>query len=280
MRMKGMSRKNGWGCSWVFGMLLVMHLDADPAWWAARHVTTTVAPADYAAATAGQLKWMATAAAEELQSNLPGGAGSNVWGLVAGFSVSGNTEPVNLGQLKRVAEAFYERLIAEGVVTGVPWTPATDDDADFAMANIGQLKRVFDFDLTADADADGLADWWEWIVIRTGATNGFSGLADVNPDDDFDGDGFANAYEYEHGMSPIVPDTHGGSDDDIDGDGLPDDWEMQQFGSLDWSGGDDPDGDGWGNLAEYQRGGVPLTAWRVDTGGILGLTVKTPLRIR
>ncbi len=44
---------------------------------------------------------------------------------------------------------------------------------------------------------------------------------------------------------------------DSDGDGLPDWWELFYFGTLDWGPNDDPDGDGYGNFAEYGDGTDP-----------------------
>ena len=45
---------------------------------------------------------------------------------------------------------------------------------------------------------------------------------------------------------------------DSDHDGLPDDWELFYFGNLDHNAATDADGDGMGNLAEYQGGTHPL----------------------
>jgi hypothetical protein len=47
---------------------------------------------------------------------------------------------------------------------------------------------------------------------------------------------------------------------DADGDGLPDAWEMTYFGTLAYGAGDDPDGDGYTNLQEYQTGTNPNSA--------------------
>jgi hypothetical protein len=47
---------------------------------------------------------------------------------------------------------------------------------------------------------------------------------------------------------------------DTDGDGLPDSWEMQYFGNLAQGPNDDPDGDGFTNLQEYQAGTNPTNA--------------------
>ncbi len=45
---------------------------------------------------------------------------------------------------------------------------------------------------------------------------------------------------------------------DADGDGLPDSWETTYFPTIaTWGAGDDPDGDGPGNLEEYLAGTVP-----------------------
>ena len=133
-----------------------------PPWWLTRNVIGTNATAnDYAPVMAGQLKWMAAKAYEELQTNLPGGAGTGVAALVSSFTTSNNYVPINLGQLKYVAEPFYVRLIAEDFAGACPWTAATTDDADFAMANLGQLKTAFNFDIAYDSDNDSIPDWWE-----------------------------------------------------------------------------------------------------------------------
>jgi len=44
---------------------------------------------------------------------------------------------------------------------------------------------------------------------------------------------------------------------DSDHDGLDDDWEGTYFSTLEMGGGDDPDGDGANNLAEFQAGTDP-----------------------
>lgn len=49
-------------------------------------------------------------------------------------------------------------------------------------------------------------------------------------------------------------------DEDSDGDGLPDWWEMQYFGGLQYGANDDPDGDGYTNLEEFNAGTDPTDA--------------------
>ena len=52
---------------------------------------------------------------------------------------------------------------------------------------------------------------------------------------------------------------------DTDGDNLPDDWEMQQFGTLGQAGDADPEGDGLVNLLEFQQAANPTIADYVPT---------------
>ena len=180
---------------------------APPAWWTSRGVLTTNAPNDYAPATAGQLKHTASMAKEELDNSLPGGAGTGVAARVSSFQNSNNYVALNLGQVKFVAQPFYDRLITAGVVTGYPWTVTVTDDLDFAAANLGQVKNVFSFD--PDGDGDGLLDWWE--MLHFGNLNHSASV-----DDDLDG--LTNAQEFAAGTDPTAPDT--------DADGLSDGWEV------------------------------------------------------
>jgi hypothetical protein len=151
------------------------------------------APSDYAPLVQGQLKWMATNACLELESGLPGGAGTNTQAIVAAFQNTNNWLAVNVGQLKAVAKPFHDRLIEQGFATNYPWTSTTADDVDYAVANIGQVKALFAFDVTLDSDEDGLPDAWE--------TSSLGGLAWTG-DDDPDADGHLNIYEYVHGSAP------------------------------------------------------------------------------
>ena len=112
-----------------------------------------------------------------------------------------------------------------------------------------------------DSDSDGLPDEWE----------NENNLA-VNSNDasqDPDGDGFTNSQEYNNGTDPNVSDlseqaidesdlytvdTLSTGSPDADGDGLPDAWESENnlaVNSNDAS--QDPDGDGFTNLQEYNN---------------------------
>lgn len=63
-------------------------------------------------------------------------------------------------------------------------------------------------------------------------------------------------------------------EEDTDGDGLPDEWEKHYFGYLQHGRHDDPDGDGFPNIAEFYRGTDPN---RID---LLPLSLKPEQLIR
>lgn len=192
-----------------FVLLWPIQSPADPAWWQSRGVLdTNSSVADYAPVVLGQLKWMATNAYDEVQSNYPAGAGADITALIAGFSNTSNYCPANVGQLKYVAKFFYDRLTPG---SNYPWTASTTDDVDNAIATIGQLKNLFSFDLTTDADSDGLPDWWE--TIYWGSTTNQNGSGDA------DSDGLSNSNEYCYATSPVNP--------DMDNDGINDGTEVE-----------------------------------------------------
>jgi hypothetical protein len=193
-------------------------LASDPGWWHARDVIADDAPRqDFAAANQGQVKHLADQAYWEMEAAIPqfGGAGSEVEAMVLGFTPQGNYLAINLGQLKHLATPFYDRLIEIGYATNYPWVGATVPSADFAMANIGQVKNLFSWDLTKNSDGDGLPDWWEMLHFG-GATNA---VWDADPD----GDGLNNLQEYQYGTDPNKWDT--------DGDGLSDYEEIFETGT-------------------------------------------------
>ena len=100
-----------------------------------------------------------------------------------------------------------------------------------------------------DSDNDLLPDNWE---------NGELSSLGFGRYDDVDKDGANNLEEFLAGRHPAV------SDNDLDnagaGDGLWDNWEMRLLGTLDFGPEDDPDGDGWNNIEELQRGANPTRA--------------------
>jgi len=96
----------------------------------------------------------------------------------------------------------------------------------------------------ADADSDGVEDWWETEF----------GFDPSDPSDavlDPDGDGLANLAEFLAGTNPLLADS--------DGDGIPDAWEVAR-GLNPCLASDafaDPDGDTLSNYAEFLLGTDP-----------------------
>jgi alpha-tubulin suppressor-like RCC1 family protein len=144
------------------------HADA-PDWWQQRGVIAAGATADdYAVANVGQLKFIAQQAAAQMEAVLPGGAGSEINGMVSAWQLAAAQGPtgddyaaINLGQLKNVASKFYTRLRAvnyqgQPLALGatVPWRSTGADD--HALANLGQLKYVFSF-ILMNLNAQALA---------------------------------------------------------------------------------------------------------------------------
>lgn len=152
----------------VFCLLTTFFANAQtPAWWYARGVIDPGLPAhDYSPVTLGQLKWFAVKAADEMNAYF--GAGPNVMAVVNAFVDSGNYIVATVGQVKYVAQPFYDRLqqfelihtFPPGMPGRYPWgnAPTTND---YALATIGQVKYVFSFDSAKDSNRNGLSDWQE-----------------------------------------------------------------------------------------------------------------------
>ena len=93
---------------------------AVPQWWVERGVANEGDAAyteeNYSAANVGQLMFMASRAAAELNAKANGGAGQAINTLVSGFAPynasnpDANYEVANIGQVKYVAKPFYDRL--------------------------------------------------------------------------------------------------------------------------------------------------------------------------
>ncbi len=194
----------------LFASLMLQSATAvAPDWWTTSSVFKAGATADdYAVANLGQLKNMASNAAQELDDNLPSGAGDDIHALMNAW----NTDPADgilrddyaaltVGQLKSVGQLFYDRLIAEYVRPSgsYPWTGTNADD--YALANVGQLKTMFAFDTAfVDTNSNGIPDLWETQMF---------GNLNQSLTDDPDGDGLTNAQEYQAGTDPNNPDSDG-----------------------------------------------------------------------
>jgi hypothetical protein len=149
-----------------------------PSWWANYGVLSGTSVQDYGAANQGEAKNIAVAAVSELDSDLAqfGGAGATLdalsLSLTATSASTSNYSVLNLGELKSLAQPFYDRLMTLGyfgspititgtapVTTGTyPWTGGSARD--YAIANIGQVKYAFSFDVTYSSSGSSIPDWW------------------------------------------------------------------------------------------------------------------------
>jgi hypothetical protein len=144
--------------------------------------------------------------------------------------------------LPDVWENFYF-----GTLTNVP---PGDPDGDL-LSNAYEFLHGTDptvYNDSGDTDNDGLPDVWE--------TAYFSSLS-YGAGDDPDRDGFTNLQEYVAGSNPTNPNSIVG---DINGNNLSDAWETNAFGGWVASAYDDPDGDGYNNLAEMVWSTHPTNA--------------------
>ena len=157
--------------AWWFSQGLIQPTNPNntsPSWLNGDYAT----PDDYAVANLGQLKQIATKAAAELNANLPQGAGTTVNALIAQWTtapasgvVRDDFAALTLGQLKTIAQPFYDQLIAVNYTNAYPWAGGTADD--YAVANLGQLKTLFSFDVAYSSTGDGIPDWWALYYFGT-----------------------------------------------------------------------------------------------------------------
>jgi hypothetical protein len=185
-----------------------------PAWWANQGILSGTMAEDYAAANQGQAKNMAVAAVQELNQDLAqfGGASGTLnalsMTLTATSASTSDYSVLNLGQLKALSQPFYDRLMAVGyfgspLTSGTyPWIGHTAED--YAMANIGQLKYAFSFDLTYSTAGTGIPDWWVQEYYPSGST--FGGVFGVDPNAIAPmGYGITNLEAYQLGLNPNDP---------------------------------------------------------------------------
>lgn len=192
----------------LLALTLPLCLLAAPAWWTDSGAVNADPASDYAAVNQGQLKNMAAKARDYFDSKLPGGSGPAIASLISSWtsptSVTSDYSSVNVGQLKTVAKPFYDRLISLGILSSYPWSETSTDDQNYAMANIGQVKNLFAFDVATAAygyyntDADHLPDAWE--------QSHFGNLGSGDSGDP-DADGLTNYQEYLFGTDPLVADA-------------------------------------------------------------------------
>lgn len=183
----------------VLLVALTLHLFAPPAWWASRNVLSTDGADDYAVLNQGQLKNFMRGAIEEMNANLPGGAGQPLNDLLAAWradtSGADDFAIANQGQLKAMGKMLRTRLAELGIPSPAMGTTEPDDDDDHAPANLGQAKFVFNLVIYANTDGDGINDAWE--MAHFGRLTRDLSL-------DTDGDGLSDAGEYAAGTDPTL----------------------------------------------------------------------------
>lgn len=208
-----------------------------PAWWFERDVipiATSPAPEtpaypgdyptadDYRAANLGQLKRIAGAAYQELYARLPAAtcpeALADLMDALELQDPESDYRALAAGQLKRVASLFLQWLHDPSVryvgpptdaADGSAWEPAPDEATDREIANLGQLKYAFSFDLSNpsfDSDGDALPDWWELERVAASQAdadpdNDLAGIGDVIPGGDFDSGGLSEMEAYRAGFT-------------------------------------------------------------------------------
>jgi Ca2+-binding RTX toxin-like protein len=269
---------------------------APPTWWSDGNPPVIDPAAEVnnrGMANIGQAKWMAKKAVEALRATQPATADAIEAELVGtGKPIASWDAPVTqeqkdaqhapllIGQLKAIAAPFYSKLHdldavwlndqltqnqtkdASDSANFYPWSSATTDDANKAMATIGQLKAVFSLRfetliLDPDQDDDGLNDQWERDHGLDPADNG-----SVNPNNgangDPDGDLVSNVNEFAHHTNP-------NGRIDSDGDAFWDDWEICWFGTLEAIG----NGVAWVGTSNSDNYTVPTNGnyWLLGGGG-------------
>ncbi|MBB5353311.1 hypothetical protein HNR46_003567 [Haloferula luteola] len=239
-----MRGKHGAFCT-VIGMLLTAQ-GQDPEWWTnwEMPVLTGDSTNHHGPANLGQAKLMVAAALEALRIERPDlatqveaeliGANKPIPTLdppTTQAAIEANYSPLNLGQLKSISTPFYDVLHNETTTSSwldselihaqtkdpndssnhYPWTSSTADDANYGIANLGQLKAVFS--LRLEKTPSGMSQSWVDAQLARLAAWGIP-LTKLRREEDYDGDGLTNYFEFLMGTDPF--------DVDSDGDGLVD----------------------------------------------------------
>ena len=205
--------------------------------------------------------------------------------------------------------------------TGYNGFVSATTDAEGNPRILGLSVDMGAYEFTGDTDNDGLADEQE-LILGTNPINPDSdgdGLLDGEEVNnhltdpllvDTDNDGLSDSEEINrYGTDPLNPDSDGDgasdgdeinrdgtnpkdpNDADVDTDGMSDYWEIQYFENIgNCEPNDDPDGDGYTNLAEFRNGTIPITfdiylarrpsvefGWETVTGKVYQLQASTNL---
>jgi hypothetical protein len=262
-------------------------------------VWTNYVPNPYAVVTQGQLKQFTARAVDYLNISLTNGAGVTLNTMVSNWAQdyltngynAGNIKPsdytaITAGQLKYVGSKIWGQLVAGGYTNALPsWLDT--NAADTQLANLGQLKTVFNFELTAPTisslsatAAPGEIDL-SWtnpaddtlsglLVQQQNGDGSWTTLATLSPGTtSYAVMGLTKAGQYQAlrvvattSMTSVA--STASNPMDTSGNGLPISWEMQYFGATNVDPNADPDHDGLSNLQEFWAGTDPTNP---DTDG-------------
>ena len=142
-----------------------------------------------------------------------------------------------------------------GLYRGVVIPPIADFAGNSLATEFSWTFRIFS---NVDNDNDDLPDEWEQQIIDFDPDDAFVTIADVLPDDDFDGDGLINRGEFFVNTDPTNPNSYNDiisdGDEDFDLDGLSNAEEINRgLNPLN----PDSDGDHWPDGIEDETGGDP-----------------------
>jgi hypothetical protein len=216
----------------AFTLLVPAASGEPPAWWSEGEppvIDVTATSNNHGPANIGQAKWVAKSAldalsavnfalADDIESDLVG-AGRPIPDWEPPVDQAGhdkNHAPLMIGQLKAISAPFYEHLHAAAPVwlesqlvenqtkdavdsaNFYPWTSATEDDQNYVIATIGQLKAVSSLRFADDNDTipNQLSDLWEEIYF------GQSGVH--SSDEVLQPDGLTNKEKNDLGLDPNV----------------------------------------------------------------------------
>lgn len=88
------------------------------------------------------------------------------------------------------------------VINGINHVPIQMTGSIWNIGAPGGRTRI-DLTLGVDSDGDGIPDEWEQLMIDSDYTGRLLSFADVNPNDDLDGDGLTNLQEFLLGTYPL-----------------------------------------------------------------------------
>jgi len=158
----------------TFLCLAAVAHSGQPEWWTRLGAINSDAN-EKSPLTQGQLRQFTFAAITEMDADLaPVRSGTALYDLTQSWFANNRylgpdvTDPsdlqvVNLASLKKIGRIVRTQLQAAGYTgtSGIPAWLDKDPTADPRPATVGQLKAIFDFDLTTDTSGNGLPDWWK-----------------------------------------------------------------------------------------------------------------------